>query len=76
VVEGILVVTTKTLTFLDKCHVARVISYLAVSGCTVGLLLDFGERSLGYRRILPPQDILEHRVNRQWLFVPNSSKQR
>jgi hypothetical protein len=28
-------------------------------------------RSLPWRRILPPKDIAEHRVNRQWLFVPD-----
>jgi hypothetical protein len=36
----------------------------------LGLLINFGERSLKPRRVLPPKDIGEHRVNRQWLFVP------
>jgi hypothetical protein len=47
------------------------ISYLAIIGCPVGLLLNFGERSLRRRRIFPPKDVAAHRVNRQWLFVPD-----
>jgi len=50
------------------------VAYATVS--PTGLLLTFGERNLRYWRILPPKDILEHRVNRQWLCVPNASKQR
>ncbi len=34
-------------------------------------LFYFGERSLVHRRILPPKSLQEHRVNRQWLFVPD-----
>lgn len=60
---------------LDNSHVAQVIGYLAVAGCQVGLLINFGTRSLQWRRILPPKNITEHRVNRQWLFVPDWLKQ-
>lgn len=71
VVEDALVVEIKALRGLDNSHLAQVIGYLAVTGYPVGLLINFGERSLVYRRILPPKDITEHRVNRQWLFVPD-----
>ena len=64
------VVEIKALCGLDNSHVAQIIGYLAVTGCAVGLLLNFGTRSLERRRILPPKNIAEHRVNRQWLFVP------
>jgi GxxExxY protein len=70
-VDNLVVVEIKALTCLDNGHLAQVIGYLAVSGCPVGLLLNFGERSLRYRRILPPKNVQEHRVNRQWLFVPD-----
>lgn len=70
VIEDALVVEIKALKFLDNSHLAQVIGYLAVTGFQVGLLINFGERSLKYRRILPPKDVSEHRVNRQWLFVP------
>jgi len=71
VVEDTLVVEIKALKGIDNSHMAQVIGYLAVTGHQVELLINFGERSLIYRRILPPKDITEHRVNRQWLFVPD-----
>lgn len=70
VVENRAIVEIKALHGLDDSHVAQVIGYLAVSGCEVGLLINFGQRSLQWKRILPPERIQEHKVNRQWLFVP------
>ena len=66
------IVEIKALKGLDNSHLAQVIGYLAVSACPVGLLLNFGLRSLQYKRIFPPKKVQEHRVNRQWLFVPDS----
>jgi len=37
----------------------------------VGLLINFGTRSLQYKRVFPPKDVAEHQANRQWLFVPD-----
>jgi len=72
IVEEIVIVEIKALSGgLDNAHVAQIIGYLAVTGCPVGLLLNFGMRSLQRRRIFPPKDIAVHRVNRQWLFVPD-----
>ena len=71
IVAGQVVVEIKALPYLDNTHTAQVIGYLAVTGCKVGLLLNFGQRSLEKKRILPPKKIQEHRVNRQWLFVPD-----
>jgi GxxExxY protein len=70
-VEGGVVVEIKALSGLDNSHVAQVIAYLTATGCPVGLLINFGERSLRFRRILPPHRLMEHRINRQWLFVPD-----
>jgi len=56
---------------LNNSHVAQIIGYLAVTGCPLGLLINFGTRSLQWRRIFPPKDVIEHRLNRQWLFVPD-----
>ena len=50
---------------IDNSHLAQVIGYLAVTGCPIGLLINFGERSLNYKRILPPKHITEHKVNRR-----------
>ncbi len=66
-----MIVEIKALRGLDNSHEAQVIGYLAVSGCSVGLLLNFGLRSLQKKRILPPKNISEHKLNRQWLFVPD-----
>lgn len=71
VVDEKVVIEIKALKGTDNSHLAQVIGYLAVTGCAVGLLINFGERSLAYHRILPPRDLQEHRVNRQWLFVPD-----
>ena len=40
-----------------------------------GLLLNFGPRGLQWRHILPPRNMIEHRVNRQRLFVPDWLRQ-
>lgn len=68
------IVEIKALSWLDGRHLAQVIGYLAVSGCSVGLLINFGRRSLEWKRIFPTQDIIEHRVNHQWLSVPTHLK--
>ena len=70
-VDEALVVELKALDELSSKHQQQVISYLTVTGREVGLLLNFGTRSLRWRRIFPPKKITEHRVNRQWLFVPD-----
>lgn len=70
IVEKRVVVEIKALPSLNDSHIAQIIGYLAVSGCEVGLLINFGKRSLERKRILPPTRITDHKVNRQWLFVP------
>ncbi len=71
VVAGQVVVEIKALPGLGPDHTAQVIGYLAVSGCPLGLLINFGERRLRYHRILPPLKLQEHQVNHQWLFMPD-----
>jgi hypothetical protein len=71
VVEDSLVLEIKALKGMDNSHLAQAIRYLAVTGLNVGLLINFGERSLVHRRILPPKNITEHQDNRQWLYVPD-----
>lgn len=71
VVEKSVIVEIKALRGLDNSHLAQIIGYLAVSGCSVGLLINFGERSLRHRQVFPPQKIIDDLINRQWLFVPD-----
>jgi GxxExxY protein len=75
VIEGSIIVEIKALRGLDNSHLAQIIGYLAVSGCFLGLLINFGERSLVHRRVFPPQKVIENLINRQWLFVPDWLKQ-
>ena len=70
------VVESKALSGMDNTHMAQAIGYLAITGCPVALLINFGTRSLQWRRIFPPKKITEHRVNRQWLFVPDWLKEK
>lgn len=56
IVDNKVVVEIKALKGTDNSHIAQVIGYMAVSGCELGLLINFGERSLIYRRILPRQE--------------------
>jgi GxxExxY protein len=74
IVEEVVIVEIKALSWLDNSHLRQIIGYMAVTGCPVGLLINFGRRSLEYRRIFPPKDITEHRISRQWLYVPDSLK--
>lgn len=71
VIEENVIVEIKAVKSLDNNHLAQVIGYLAASAIPIGLLFNFGERSLRYRRLFPPQKIIDHLVNRQWLFVPD-----
>jgi GxxExxY protein len=71
VVEAAVIVEIKALRGLDNSHLAQIIGYLAVSCCPIGLLINFGERSLRYRRVFPPHKVIDHLVNRQWLFIPD-----
>jgi GxxExxY protein len=75
VVEGTVIVEIKALRGLDNSHLAQIIGHLAVSGCPVGLLINFGERSLNHRRVFPPHKVTDDLINRQWLFVPDWLKQ-
>jgi len=55
VVEATVVVELKALSALVNTHLAQMIGYLVVSKCPVGLLINFGDGSLRFRRVLPPR---------------------
>jgi GxxExxY protein len=76
IVEDKIIVEIKALSNLDNTHLAQLIGYLAVTGCPIGLLINFGERSLRYRRVFPPKKVSEHIINRQWLFQPDWLKEK
>ena len=76
IVESTVVVEIKALTKLDNRHLAQVIGYLTVTSCPIGLLINFGERSLRCRRVFPSPKATEHKINRQWLFQPDWLKEK
>lgn len=52
IVEGKVIVELKALAALETVHEAQTINYLKATGLKVALLINFGERSLRYRRLV------------------------
>lgn len=50
-VEGIISVELKALTKLEDVHFAQAINYLEAYNLEIGLLINFGERSLAFKRL-------------------------
>jgi GxxExxY protein len=56
-VEGCLIVEVKAVETIHPIHLAQVITYLKLTGCPTGLLLNFNTTSLrnGLRRVVHPE---------------------
>jgi len=52
VVDGKIAVELKAVSQLAPVHDSQVLSYLKASGLRLGLLINFGEQSLRYKRIV------------------------
>jgi GxxExxY protein len=50
-VEGVISVELKALTQLEDVHFAQAINYLEAYNLEIGLLINFGERSLAFKRL-------------------------
>ena len=48
IVGGLIVVELKAVARFDQIHEAQVISYLKLSGCKIGLLINFNVKVLKY----------------------------
>lgn len=70
IVEDQVIVEIKAFANLHQKYLGQVITYLNHTGLSVGLLINFGERSLRPRRVFPSPQATEARCNPQWLFVP------
>jgi len=52
IVAGKVIVEIKALAKLTSIEEAQVINYLKATGCTVALLINFGQRSLEWKRLV------------------------
>ena len=53
-VEGKVMVELKALIHLEDVHLAQAINYLEAYGLAVGLLINFGGKSLEFKRVMKP----------------------
>ncbi|MGZ3883491.1 MAG: GxxExxY protein [Bacteroidia bacterium] len=52
VIENKIILEVKAQQGIINTHANQLINYLAVSGCKIGLLINFGEQSLKYKRFI------------------------
>jgi GxxExxY protein len=53
-VEGKIMVELKAVIQLEDVHLAQAINYLEAYKLTIGLLINFGSRSLQFKRVMKP----------------------
>jgi GxxExxY protein len=60
IVEDVVLVEVKTVTNLLSVHEAQVLTYMALTGCPAGLLINFNVARLteGVKRLLNPRSTL------------------
>ena len=51
-VEGTVLVELKAITQLDDVHLAQILNYLRAYNLEIGLLINFGEKSLNFKRLI------------------------
>lgn len=54
-VEGKVMVEIKAIVQLEDVHLAQAINYLEAYGLDIGLLINFGNKSLQFKRVMKPQ---------------------
>ena len=71
IVEDKVIVEIKAFATLHQKYLGQVITYLNHTKLAVGLLINFGGRSLRWRRVFPSPQATEFRHNYRWMFVPD-----
>jgi GxxExxY protein len=74
IVENKIIVEIKAFATIHQKYLGQVITYLNHTRLPIGLLINFGERSLRPRRVFPSQQAAKFGQNYQWMFVPDSLK--
>lgn len=59
-VEGLVMVELKAVIQLEDVHLAQAINYLEAYGLDIGLLINFGSRSLQFKRVMKPGKKINH----------------
>ena len=54
--EGRVMVELKAVVQLEDVHLAQAINYLEAYGLHIGLLINFGNRSLQFKRVMKPRE--------------------
>ncbi|MBC5993364.1 GxxExxY protein [Pontibacter cellulosilyticus] len=54
-VEGVIPVEIKAIAKLEDVHLAQAVNYLEAYNLEIGLLLNFGSKSLEFRRLINPK---------------------
>jgi len=52
--EGKIMLEIKAIIHLEDVHLAQAINYLEAYGLSVGLLINFGAKSLEFKRVMKP----------------------
>jgi GxxExxY protein len=52
IVEGKVLVELKAITLLEEVHMAQILNYLKAYQIEIGLLINFGEKSLNFKRLI------------------------
>ncbi len=63
-VEGLVMVEIKAIEKLEDVHKAQAINYLEAYGVADGLLINFGRKSLDFKRVLNEKMVHERRFKR------------
>lgn len=54
-VEGKVIIELKAITQLEDVHLAQAINYLEAYGLEIGLLINFGNTNLQFKRVMKPK---------------------
>ena len=54
-VEGLIMVEIKAIKELEDVHLAQAINYIEAYGLEIGLLINFGSKSLQFKRVMKPR---------------------
>lgn len=73
-VEGLIMVELKAISALDDYHLAQALNYLEAYNIEVGLLINFGARSLEFKRLLNKKYKLKKKENQNQIPVISQSQ--